>query len=232
MVDFFLNILTFVPFFNFFVLWFCTHYHFRLGNLIVPEKTNHEGADVYWLTDTGNICGLGHTSLLLRDADGSWYYFYWGPLRGILPIRSRVRVLMERVPVSFLPNGMLDLKALNRTLNRNHGALYGRTYNLATQFSGDYSRSVSYAKMLKQTYVSTVSAKLPAYGVFFSNCMQVSCAVLQASNPTNENPLMWLFYGCLAKIMVPSLVAWFHGLSGTPTLSVEGTGLGLKKFVG
>lgn len=41
-----------------------------------------DGNDAYWLTDTRNVGTMGHTSLLLQDNQGAWYYFYWGPEPG------------------------------------------------------------------------------------------------------------------------------------------------------
>lgn len=197
------------------------------GNRIIT-KADADGTDAYWLTDTGNVGGLGHTSLLLEDNDGVWYYFYWGPEAGTIPLRTQAKVMTIRVPVTFQQNGMLDLDELNRTLNKNGGAIYGRTYNMATRYTGDYSKSVNYAKLLRKTYEDSLLSGLPAYGVLFSNCMQASAAVMQASNPIVEKPLLWTSFACLARYTIPSFVGWLLQATGMPTVVSEGMGVGLE----
>lgn len=136
-------------------------------------------------------------------------------------LRTQAKVMTIRVPVTFQQNGMLDLDELNRTLNKNGGAIYGRTYNMATYYAGDYSRSVSYAKLLKKTYEDGLMRGVPAYGVLFSNCMQ-------ASNPIFEKPLLWTSFACLARYTIPSFVGWLLQTTGMPTVVVEGMGAGLE----
>ena len=36
------------------------------------------GTDAYWLQDVDAMGGVGHTSLLIQQGAGKWWYFYWG----------------------------------------------------------------------------------------------------------------------------------------------------------
>ena len=36
------------------------------------------GEDAIWLHDKNAVYGAGHTGLLIQDAQGTWYHFYWG----------------------------------------------------------------------------------------------------------------------------------------------------------
>ena len=90
-------------------------------------------------------------------------------------------------------------------------------------FTGDYSRSVDYAELLRATYTDKDSRYriVPAYNVLYTNCMQASAAVMQASNPFFENPIMWLMFGSASLDTVPRYVGWTFEVSGFPTVKTE-----------
>ena len=177
---------------------------------------DYDGNDAYWLTDTGNVATMGHTSLLLQNDDGAWYYFYWGPEPNTMPLRTQARVQLMKVDVKFDKRGMLDLDSLNESIK----GIYKRGYNKASLYRGDYSRSISYAQLLIHTYENQNSFfnDAPAYGVLMSNCMQASAMVMQASNPIYENPIAYLHFASLCMYVVPSVVARLLEISGFPTV--------------
>ncbi len=43
------------------------------------NQVDPEGTDAIWLQFPNGANGFGHTSLLLQDSAGEWWYFYWGP---------------------------------------------------------------------------------------------------------------------------------------------------------
>ena len=189
-----------------------------------------DGDDAYWLTDSGNVLTMGHTSLLLQNNDGAWYYFYWGPEPDTIPVRTQARVQLVKVNAEFDNKGMLNLDSLNDSIKE----IYKRGYNKATLYRGDYSRSVSYAQLLIQTYENqnSVFDDVPAYGAIMSNCMQASAMVMQASNPIYENPIAYLHFASLCAYVVPSLVARVLELSGLPTVKTNtnnGSGIDIPR---
>lgn len=187
----------------------------------IPTHADTEGTDAYWLTDSGNVAGLGHTSLLLEDDDGTWYYFYWGPEDVGIPVWTQAKVILQDVPVSFDSNGLLNLEALNNTLNEGTTPIYDRRYDRATLFAGDYSRSVDKAESLRATYEDSMYRGVPAYNVAITNCMQASANVMQASNPLFENPIMCLMFGTAAIDIVPRYVGWVFDVAGYTTVKTE-----------
>ena len=48
------------------------------------NQIDPNGTDAMWLQFPDGANGFGHTSLLLQDATGTWWYFYWGPKHIIL----------------------------------------------------------------------------------------------------------------------------------------------------
>ena len=188
----------------------------------VISKADTAGTDAYWLTDSSNVFSLGHTSLLLENSDGTWYYFYWGPLEDTVPLRTQANVIVKEIPIALQNDGFLDLNTLNHTLNAKGttNVTYEGTYDMATLYRGDYSRSVNYALLLQKTYTDSVFDKVPAYGVLFSNCLQASAAVMQASNPILENPCVFLIFQLAATYTIPSFVGKLKKNIGMPTVTV------------
>ncbi|WP_304033652.1 RHS repeat domain-containing protein [Ruminococcus bromii] len=43
------------------------------------NKSDDEGKDAWWIQSPNSANGKGHTSLLLKEKSGYWWYFYWGP---------------------------------------------------------------------------------------------------------------------------------------------------------
>lgn len=163
------------------------------------------GNDAYWITDTDGAGGMGHTSLLLEDDDGKWYYFYWG-MTDNLNEYVGVKILMEEVEnLPFKQNGMLDVDGFNAKLAR-MGIDGKRDYECASLYTGDYSASVSYAFLLKKTYVDSNLKYYPAYNLVIANCMQTSATVMQASHPLILDPIGWLQFEGLKYYVHPNLV--------------------------
>lgn len=79
------------------------------------------GEDAIWLQDEDLLPGrVGHTRLLIQDANGVWYHFYWG--------NTGAGILGKRAATSR--------EALNEYLHK-YGYYQGK-YESAIYFEGDY----------------------------------------------------------------------------------------------
>ena len=129
-------------------------------------------------TSTMSVYGNAHTSVLVQDNGGIWYYFYWG---------NKNAVLLE-VPADKLT----DLDTFNAWLVENGAGKDGKKtdkplhdssdkYTTGTYIEGDFSASVSY--FLEQAKGANMAEKIKngkheyknnSYGLFGNNCMTVS----------------------------------------------------------
>ncbi len=116
------------------------------------------GEDAIWLQDTDAVYGAGHTGLLLEDADGNWWHFYWGNNRNGKKGKSGSGKML--LPYA----GRISLDAINTFYNYH----YGGDYEFAIYFDGDFSMSVLYTRILPRF----------CYNLLWNNCMQASTDVL------------------------------------------------------
>ncbi len=93
------------------------------------------GYDAIWITSKNNVYGFGHTSLLIQNSDGKWYYFFYA-INGLL--------LTE----------INDMKALNSLseLNEFLGETGETTYTDSVYIAGDFSATYDYVYGLWNEY--------------------------------------------------------------------------------
>lgn len=146
----------------------------------VISFADSNGNDAYWITDDQAAHQAGHTSLLLEDADGNWFYYYWGPDAGENPLGGDAYIKFDPITLTFDENGDLDLRALNETLIHNYGAdaPAASHYDNALLFEGDFTKSIPVAQDLVQRESQHNGVE---YRLFGDNCMQTSAAILSAS---------------------------------------------------
>ena len=136
------------------------------------------GEDAIVLTAEKGARGQGHTSVLVQDAGGVWYYFYWG---------NKNVVLLE-VP----SEAKTSINALNNFLKRNGAGAAGEEtdmplhdsnddYTTSTYIEGDFSASVRYYLNLIRNTTITEDIQGGShyyinsdYSLFHNNCMQVA----------------------------------------------------------
>lgn len=74
----------------------------------VATFADSSGCDAYWITDDQAAREFGHTSLLLEDADGNWFYYYWGPEKDDNPLGAEAYIKFDPIALSFDEKGNLD----------------------------------------------------------------------------------------------------------------------------
>ena len=146
------------------------------------------GNDFIVITDTD---GFTHTSALIQDSDGNWYYYYWGASKegsfasygaigeganmasntassssAVPALRCNVSVIYESIDLD-ITDDILDLKSLNKTLNSNDKYDYeGGAYERYTYVKGDFSKSHEKALSNKK------NASSLTYHLTNENCAQ------------------------------------------------------------
>ena len=142
------------------------------------------GNDAIWLQDTNAVYSAGHTGLLIQDADGKWWHFYWGNNRNGKKGKSGEGNIL------LAYSGKTDLTSIN-AFYKEH---YGGKYEASIYFSGDFSKSVTYAKKLSKKY-----------NLIFNNCMEVSCDVLRQGKFSKNNGSYRTFLLRIRGSIVPNV---------------------------
>ena len=134
------------------------------------------GNDFIWLTATesvglfDNTVHLGHTSALVQNANGEWYYFYWGPDHAML-------IKLENFNYGDLPyliDPMGDIGNFNKwleTVLKPQGYKGTIDYTLATYIEGDFTKSFQFYEGLVDKFgePNKILSENKGYNVFF-NC--------------------------------------------------------------
>ena len=141
-------------------------------------------------TSTMSVYGNAHTSMLVQDNSGNWYYFYWG---------NKNAVLLE-----VSADKLTDLDTFNAWLVRNCAGKGGEKtdkplhdssdeYTTGTYIEGNFSASVSYfleqakgANMSEEIRDGKHEYKNNSYGLLSNNCMMVSFDGLKRGMLTDE----------------------------------------------
>ena len=169
------------------------------------------GYDAIWITDTN---GLGHSSLLIQDSDGIWYYYYWGAARGsgssgsssmssnaISGIEGNVNVVYEQINLAVGDCGQESiLLSLNSQLARNNNKYqYAGEYERATYLTGDFSAAHEQALYNKE------HAKELVYDLISMNCAQSVASLLIKSYEatTNTDNIYYLRLKCMWNAFWP-----------------------------
>lgn len=143
-------------------------------------KYDVTGEDAWWLQDTGSVYGFGHTSLLIQQYPGNWWYFYWGD--------STIQLIYI---------GTCTLKSLNDKLHK--WKLYDKnhSYNKVIKLKGDFKASLTYIlkKMNRSTGLLRNKGKIivngnKSYFLFYNNCVQVSIEALMQGKFSKYNLLL------------------------------------------
>ena len=98
------------------------------------------GTDVIWITSDG-VPTVGHTSLIVQDKEGEWYYCYWG--------ENAVFAGFMGVPV-----GDEDMKTIETFNSR-----YCESYISATYIPCESQGVLDYFKKLEDEYTNSVKRK-------------------------------------------------------------------------
>lgn len=103
------------------------------------NKSDDERKDAWWIQSPNSANGSGHTSLLLQEKSGYWWYFYWGP--------SSIQLL-------FL--GTTSLKNINKNV-RNQINYYNNDKKRPVMIRKlDYSENYTQAIQLKGHFEDSI----------------------------------------------------------------------------
>ena len=115
----------------------------------------------YYITDPDSAGGAGHSSLLLQDKGGEYWYFFWG---GTGFYTDKI-VQVEKLPASVDPSNLDEVnKWIAGNVDKFGRQLLGAgsfggigvtpeldSYNEEVFIEGDFSDSIEYALMLRDT---------------------------------------------------------------------------------
>ena len=117
------------------------------------------GLDAILITADDSAVHCGHSSVLVQDSDGNWYYYYWGDKNAFL----------EKVPSS----AMKSLDSFNEWLQDDANKEMFRdsttNYDRANYFEGDFSESVSYYQSLTDKVVVKMTILMPIGNTLIGN---------------------------------------------------------------
>ena len=129
------------------------------------------GEDAWWLQDTNAVFGCGHTSLLIQESKGKWWYFYWGP---------------NSVKLIYI--GTTTLSNLNKYLHKKGEYDQRDSYTKKIHLYGNFYGSLKYiCEVLLHRSVRELKNKGKiggdvtwnfSYDLLTWNCMQVSATAL------------------------------------------------------
>ena len=110
--------------------------------------TDASGLDAIILTNEDSAGGFGHTSLLVQDSDGNWYYTYWGKQAAAV-IQLPDDIVRYTLNGEIVESTMSSMENFNSALNDSL-SFYGlnnitKDYTAATYVTGDFTKSLEQA---------------------------------------------------------------------------------------
>ncbi|AZS13822.1 carbohydrate-binding protein [Paenibacillus lutimineralis] len=132
------------------------------------------GYDAIIITNPNLAFKQGHTSAIIQDKDGKWYYFYWGDQNVHLVEVDSVDALNSLEDFNFW--------ASNKKIKDKKGNLIGLAgfgdggYKSSTYIKGDFNESVVKANKIYKAHSDNAVNK--DYNVATKNCLQVTESVL------------------------------------------------------
>ena len=179
------------------------------------NKSDDEGKDAWWIQSPNSVPlilgNAGHTSLLLQEKSGYWWYFYWGD-------RSVQLLFIETSSLREITGKVRDqINYYNRNYSNKFGKLYYyENYTQAIQFSGHFENSIKEIKRFisnnqysysfgiqRKIYVrfrypskkykgkdrpySHILTKNDFYDALVNNCLQASAYYLKYGSLNNND---------------------------------------------
>ena len=149
------------------------------------------GGDAVWIQEERSAGFAGHTGLMVQDADGRWWYFYWGPDDSDkLKLGETVSIVSGNpatngcflVPVDTTSDSLKSLDgvkdAVTNTISNSEYGSSDRYNNISGSIylTGDYSATFDYLSQL----VGNRNSR--PYYLYFDNCVQETIFALSKSN--------------------------------------------------
>ena len=115
-------------------------------------KYDVTGKDAWWIQSPSSAFGNGHTSLLIQEKTGYWWYFYWGD--------SSIQLLFIGTTTQKDINQKVR-NIINR-YNRDYGfsVLYQENYTKSIRFKGEFTGTLEYIKRYMNSYSRAYNSKI------------------------------------------------------------------------
>ena len=210
-------------------------YGYVEGNPI--DYIDPDGLDAIWLNGSNWIPIAGHSSLLIQDAEGNWYYSYFAADAIILePVQSKTiyyNTPDEPRVSEILPNGaelydivnpLESLDNFNHSIHVINAKHPNWQYDSATYIKGDFSKSYEYLKWL-QSGMGEDSTKNPFYRVLAFNCAHASLTALSfgvLEDGTNVGDFMRVSGIAIENQILPNdITKWIQLIFGNQSFTKE-----------
>ncbi|MEB3104064.1 RHS repeat-associated core domain-containing protein, partial [Ferviditalea candida] len=141
------------------------------------------GHDAIIITASAAASRLGHTSVIFQNANGDWYYTYWGD-KTVLSMKVDTSALISLN--NF--NAWLDNKENFNTANEFEGSTHG--YTSSTYIKGNFTNSLEYFEDLKRTYDKIdQDGVTTGYRLLYNNCLQQELIALKKGKTNDGRPI-------------------------------------------
>ncbi len=143
------------------------------------------GTDAVWIQEKERGGGYGHTGLLVEDANGNWYFLYWGSAGESSTIQKILgtpyKFVFVKIDVSGYDLTSMDDVVLALQNSDNSTAQMRSQYVTGTVYlEGDYSKTYEYLETMHQKELSNPGS-LKEYKLLRNNCAQVTWKALGKS---------------------------------------------------
>ena len=172
------------------------------------NKSDSEGKDAWWIQAPNSvrfgIDHFGHTSLLLQEKPGYWWYFYFGD-------KSIQLLFLGLVKLRGIDSAVKkELKNFNLTSSDSYkyaiviGGKFEKSFSVAKNYINNYSRKYK-AKIIKKRsekyyyykgrrysrpysmVIKASNGKIKDYSLFGFNCLDASLGVLSVGIPNKSS---------------------------------------------
>jgi len=126
------------------------------------------GHDAIIITAEEGAYNNGHTSSIVEDENGDWYYYFWGDTKvTVTEVPDECMVSLDAF------NEWISLGAKNGEDGFHQSQYYHEKYTDAIYIEGDFTESLDYYNIDVKVYNKNYSKDDNGdYGVFRNNCVQ------------------------------------------------------------
>ena len=143
---------------------------------------DNDGFDAIWIQEGNSAAGFGHSGLMVQDVNGSWYYFYWGPVdeNGSAAEMATIGVTDGMIfeKVENLSGDLTytdDVRSALRTCGNENAEERAFKITSTAYFKGDYTATFNYLQKLK-------NSPREKYHLLRNNCVQQSILAMRESD--------------------------------------------------
>lgn len=177
------------------------------------SKVDPDGDDAWWIQDTHNVFDYGHTSLLIQEARGKWWYFYWGIELMLIYIGTCTKAnLNERLRTAYYIDPACIFTKFRHYLYTGyydnivclHGDFRNSLVFIKTLFSKDYRNYKTTTYNNRYNMVCYIKKINWNYRLISKNCMQMSCEALIKGTFRYNDSQYGIFLNKLKKCVIPN----------------------------